>query len=89
MTDLTPYPASLLAEHQDGQAMLPTLITTAGEKARYKFVEFFTARLASDNTRRTYARAAYRFLGWCEARGLELGAVHPVAVAGYTRQLER
>ncbi len=69
--------------------MLHSLITTAGERASYKFVEFFTAHISSDNTRRAYARAAYRFLAWCEDRGLELSAIHPVAVAGYTRQLEQ
>lgn len=71
------------------QGLLPSVIDGAGGKAKYKFVEFFTAQIANDNTRRAYARAAYRFLGWCEARGLELSEIHPVATAGYIRQLEK
>lgn len=68
--------------------ILPALIGEAGERAQYKFVEFFTAHLSSENTRRTYARAVYRFLAGCEGRGLELAHIHPVAVAGYIRGLE-
>ena len=70
-------------------ALLPALIAAADEKARYKFVEFFTATLSNPNPRRTYARAVYRFFAWCETRGLELESVHPVAVAGYIRALEQ
>lgn len=70
------------------QGFLPSVIEEAGDKARYKFVEFFTAHIANENTRRAYARAAYRFLAWCEVRGLELKDIHPVATAGYIRELE-
>ena len=73
---------------QVSQGVLPAVVTSAGERARYKFVEFFTAHIANLNTRRTYARAVYRFLAWCESRGLELAHIHPVATAGYIRELE-
>jgi hypothetical protein len=41
-------------------ASLPTLIATAGERASYRFFEFFTAQIRNPNTRRAYARAAAR-----------------------------
>lgn len=42
-----------------GQAGLPLTVLEAGEKAQYKFVEFFVAHIENPNTRRAYARAAY------------------------------
>ena len=72
-----------------GQGFLPAVIERGGNKAQYKFVEFFTAHISSDNTRKAYARAAYRFLSWCDVNRLTLEQIHPVAVAGYIRGLER
>ena len=69
-------------------ALLPSLITAAGEKASYKFVEFFVARMNSEDMRRTHAYAAYRFLDWCDERKFELDRIQLAAVAGYARQLE-
>ena len=66
LTNLESDPSQKLGV-QDA-TLLPALIAATGEKAQYKFVEFFTARLSSENTRKTYGRAAYRFLGWCEAQ---------------------
>jgi site-specific recombinase XerD len=67
----------------------PVLIEKAGEKAKYKFLEFFMATLSNENTRESYARAAYRFLSWCETKGLELSTIHPVAAAAYFQKLEQ
>jgi hypothetical protein len=36
---------------------LPVLIAAAGESAKIRFVEFFTANIRNRNTRRAYARA--------------------------------
>ena len=71
-----------------GQGGFPVVIIEAGEKAQYKFVEFFVSRIENPNTRRAYARAAYRFLGWCSERGLELERIDPVSTALYFRQLQ-
>lgn len=71
------------------QGNFPMLIHNAGKKATYKFVEFFTATLSNDSTREAYARGVYKFFLWCEGKGLELATVHPVAVGGYIRELER
>jgi hypothetical protein len=44
------------------------LVTAAGERARVRFVECFTANIRNRNTRRAYAHAVSEFLAWCEAR---------------------
>jgi hypothetical protein len=44
---------------------LPTLIDAAGDTARMRFLEFFTANILNPNTRRSYAKAAEEFLAWC------------------------
>ena len=45
-----------------------TLIAAVGERASYRFFEFFTANIRNPNTRRAYARAAVEFFDWLEAR---------------------
>jgi hypothetical protein len=45
------------------------LIAAVGERASYRFLEFFTANIRNPNTRRAYARAAVEFFDWLEARG--------------------
>jgi len=67
---------------------LPALVTTAGERTAWRFVEFFTATIRNPNTREGYARAVGRFLACCEGRGLrDLCALTPVVVAAYIEQL--
>jgi hypothetical protein len=56
-----------------GVIQLPAVIEQAGERARRRFVEFFTAEIRNPHTRRAYGSAVGRFLGWCEVRGLTLG----------------
>jgi len=52
---------------------LPALVEVAGEKAAYRFLEFFTANIRNPNTRRAYARAAVEFFDWLAARGVTQG----------------
>jgi integrase/recombinase XerD len=66
---------------------LPTLITAAGERAKKRFEEFFTAEIRNANTRRAYARAVRDFCWWCEGHGLRLEDLNPVIVAGYVEHL--
>ena len=42
-------------------AVVPALIEDAGRKAKKKFVEFFTAEIANDNTRAAYRVAVKQF----------------------------
>ena len=37
--------------------VVPALIADAGERPRWRYVEFFTANIRNPNTRRAYARA--------------------------------
>ena len=65
--------------------VLPALIVDAGPDAVARFLEFFAGRIANARTRAAYGRAVGQFLGWCEARGLGLGAIAPLHVAAYIR----
>ena len=55
----------------------PALIAAAGERAKLRFLEFFTANIRNPNTRRAYARACAGFFAWCEPRGLTLTTIRP------------
>lgn len=66
---------------------VPKIIANAGDRARIKFIEFFTATIRNPNTRAAYARAVARFCEWCEARGIRLQDVAPVVVASFIEGL--
>ncbi|WP_342154677.1 tyrosine-type recombinase/integrase [Methylorubrum sp. SB2] len=68
----------------------PALVTAAGDRATYRFLEFFTAQIRNANTRRAYARAVGEFCAWMEARGLpSIAAVDSVHIAAYVEELGR
>src|SRR6266566_4881076 len=63
---------------------LPTIIRAAGERASWRFLEFFTANSRNKNTRQAYARAVRDFFRWCESRNvLNLEDVRPFLIAAY------
>jgi len=63
---------------------LPAIIRGAGERAAWRFLEFFTAQIRNKNTRQAYARAVRDFCHWCDARGVRnLEDVRPMLIAGY------
>src|SRR5450755_2806571 len=67
---------------------LPALINRAGERAAWRFVEFFTVNIRNKNTRAAYGQAAGTFLRWCEDRGItRIEDVQPVHVASYVEEL--
>ena len=69
---------------------VPALIATAGDQARMRFLEFFTANIRNPNTRRSYAKAAEEFLAWCSFAGVpSIADVQPIHVATYIEQLAR
>ena len=69
---------------------LPSLIANAGERASWRFLEFFTVNIRNRNTRAAYGQAAGSFLRWCEGRGiLRIEEVQPVHVAAYIEELGR
>lgn len=61
---------------------VPALITTAGDQASTRFLEFFAGTIRNAHTRRAYARAVGGFLTWCEGMGVpSIAAVQPLHVA--------
>src|ERR1043166_9610205 len=70
-----------------GMPNLPTLILDAGEKAGWRFIEFFTANIHNRNTREAYARAVGRFCRWCEMKHLSLADIRPFFIAAYIEDL--
>lgn len=69
-------------------AGLPALVRAAGDRASWRFLEFFTAHIRNPNTRRAYARDVRTFLDWCEAQGVRsLEAVTSIHVAAYIEAL--
>lgn len=79
-----PEPRSIQLTHS---TFIPTLFTNAGQDASYRFIEFFTATIPNDNTRKAYFRAVQRLSDWCEIHGLELTALNPVYMAAYIKEL--
>jgi integrase/recombinase XerD len=68
---------------------LPVLISRAGDRAAWRFLDVFTVNIRNANTRAAYGCAAGLFLRWCEDRGVsELREIRPVHVAGYIEQLQ-
>lgn len=68
---------------------LPALIAGAGERASWRFLEFFTVNIRNKNTRAAYGFASGAFLDWCESRGItRIADVQPLHVAGYIEQLQ-
>lgn len=67
---------------------LPAIIVRCGEKARRRFVEFYTAHIRNKNTRIAYSQAHRRFFGWCDAHNLPLEAVQPALIGAYIEQLQ-
>lgn len=79
---LVPIPPRELG--RAGLDRLPVPIARAGEKASWRFVEFFTANIRNRNTRAAYAQAVMQFFAWCEKRRvLTLDQMNPVLIAAY------
>jgi site-specific recombinase XerC len=73
-----------------GSSALPAIVTSAGEGAQLRFLEFFAASIRNPHTRRAYASAVGEFLAWCEERGVaSIAAVKPLHVAAYIEALSR
>lgn len=72
-----------------GQAEgIPKIVANAGNQAKFRFVEFFTAQIRNKNTRRAYHTAVTQFFHWCHSNGLELQDIHSIHVATYIEKLQ-
>lgn len=69
-----------------GLERFPPLIPRAGQKAAFRFVEFFTANIRNRNTRRAYGQAVGQFFPWCETKNLDFHQLNPVVIAAYIKQ---
>ena len=68
----------------------PALITAAGDRAAYRFLEFFTAQIRNPHTRRSYMRGVGDFLAWLEAHGVtSIADTASLHVAAYIEELGR
>ena len=69
--------------------LLPAPLFTPTPKAARRVLEFFTAQINNDHTRKAYLNATRRFAEWCEAHGLhELAAVQAFHVAAFVKDLQ-
>ncbi|MCS4189430.1 site-specific recombinase XerD [Salinibacter ruber] len=68
---------------------VPALLDDAGEDAVQSVLEFFTAEIRNQNTRKAYARAVRQFFDWAERRGLTLKTIEPMHVAAYVEADDR
>ncbi|MGH9454363.1 MAG: phage integrase N-terminal SAM-like domain-containing protein, partial [Terriglobia bacterium] len=55
--------------------------------AAKRVLEFFTARINNDHTRKSYLNATKRFDEWCSAHGIsELAGVEPFHIAAFIKE---
>ncbi len=63
---------------------LPAIVSSAGEHASIRFLEFFASTIRNVHTRRAYGRAVADFLAWCEEHAVpSIAAVQPLHVAAW------
>lgn len=68
---------------------LPSAVLRAGDRANWRFVEFFTANIRNKNTRAAYAQAISQFFSWSKRRGIvELVQTRPVVISAYIEELQ-
>jgi site-specific recombinase XerD len=71
-------------------AHVPALVVAAGDRAAYRFLEFFAAQIRNPNTRRAYVKAVGEFCAWLEAHGApSITAVSSVHIAAYVEEIGR
>ena len=70
-------------------ALAPARLFAPTDKAARRFIEFFTAQINNDHTRKAYLNAVRRFSAWCEGKGLQnLYAVEAFHVAAFIKELQ-
>jgi len=69
--------------------LLPAALYAPTPKAAKRVLEFFTAQINNDHTRRAYLNATRRFAEWCSQRELrDLADVEPIHVAAFIKDLQ-
>ena len=79
-TEIIPLPTADLS---------PAPLFAPTPKAAKRVLEFFTAQISNDNTRKAYLNATRRFAAWCESQGLQnLSSVQAFHVAAFLKDLQ-
>ena len=69
--------------------LAPASIFTPTPKAAKRVLEFFTAQINNDHTRKAYLNATSRFAQWCEDKGIrQLADVHAFHMAAFVKHLQ-
>ena len=69
--------------------LAPASIFTPTPKAAKRVLEFFTAQINNDHTRKAYLNATRRFAQWCEDKGIhQLADVQAFHVAAFVKHLQ-
>lgn len=69
--------------------LIPATLFTPTPKAARRTLEFFTAQINNDHTRKAYLNATKLFAQWCDERGIrELAGVQPFHVAAFLKDLQ-
>ena len=69
--------------------LLPAPLFAPTPKAAKRFVEFFTAQINNDHTRRAYLNVTRRVAAWCDDHALhDLAQVQPFDVAAFIKELQ-
>jgi site-specific recombinase XerD len=67
----------------------PAALFTPTPKAAKRVLEFFTAQINNDHTRKAYLNATRRFAEWCAARDIgKLASVEPFHMAAFIKELQ-
>lgn len=67
----------------------PAPLFTPTPKAAKRVLEFFTAQINNDHTRKAYLNGTRRFAEWCAAHGIsDLAGVQPFHVAAFIKELQ-
>src|ERR1700704_5209398 len=86
--DLVPVP-SRRDIVRAGFENVPSAILRAGDRATWRFIEFFVANIRNKNTRAAYAQAVGQFFVWSERRSVrELQQLRPVVISAYIEELQ-
>ena len=79
-----------IIEPAAGSMLVPAMVAAAGERAAYRFIDFFTANIRNPNTRAAYAVAVRGFFAWLDQREIrELGEIRTHHVSAYIETLTR
>ena len=68
----------------------PVALFAPTPKAAKRTLEFFTAQINNDHTRKAYLNATRRFAEWCDGRGIaQLADVEAFHIAAFVKELQR